>query len=130
MKLEYTPEAIKDLREIKDYIGANLRNPKAAEHIVRDILNTCASLKRFPEMGASVEAKTGFETPLRMLTCKNQIAFYLVDADNDSVSIARIIDGRQDYMRLLFGEMVFAEEQTLEEEPEQTLEPSGPTMSF
>lgn len=130
MKLEYTPEAIKDLREIKNYIGRNLRNPTAATRITRNILNACAALKQFPEMGASVEAKTGFETPLRMLTCKTQIAFYLVDADNDTVSIARIIDGRQDYMRLLFGEMAFAEEQKPEENLSSELEQSGPTMSF
>lgn len=126
MKLEYTPEAIKDLLECKDYIGKNLHNPKAAARIIKRILDTCASLKQFPEMGVSVEAKTGFETSLRMLSCENQIAFYYVDTGNDTVSVARIINGRQDYIRLLFGEM----EETLEEDAEQDFDLSGPTMSF
>ena len=130
MKLEYTPEAIQDLLECKDYIGKNLHNPKAAARITKHILDTCASLKQFPEMGVSVEAKTGFETSLRMLSCENHIAFYDVDTDNDTVSIARIIDGRQDYIRLLFGEMALTEEETPEEDAEQDFGSSGPKMSF
>ena len=130
MKLEYTPEAIKDLLECKDYIGKNLHNPKAAARIIKRILDTCALLKQFPEMGVSVEAKTGFETSLRMLNCENQIAVYCVDTDNDTVSIARIINGRQDYMRLLFGEMTLTEEETLEEDAEQGLDLTDPKMSF
>lgn len=126
MKLEYTPEAIQDLLECKDYIGKNLHNPKAAARIIKHILDACASLKQFPEMGVSVEAKTGFETSLRMLSCENQIAFYYVDTDNDTVSVARIINGRQDYIRLLFGEM----EEALEEDAKQDFDLSGPTMSF
>lgn len=130
MKLEYTPEAIQDLLECRDYIGKNLHNPKAAARITKRILDTCASLKQFPEMGVSVEAKTGFETSLRMLSCENQIAFYYVDTDNDTVSIARIIDGRQDYIRLLFGDMALTEEETPEEDAEQDFGLFGPTMSF
>ena len=130
MKLEYTPEAIKDLREIKDYIGKNLHNPKAAARITKSILDACAALKQFPEMGTSVAAKTGFETSLRMLSCEKQIAFYCVDTDNDTISIARIINGRQDYIRLLFGEMTLTEEETLEEDAEQDFDLTGPTMFF
>ena len=126
MKLEYTPEAIKDLLECKNYIGKNLHNPKAAARITKSILDACAALKQFPEMGGSVEAKTGFETSLRMLSCENQIAFYCVDTDNDTVSIARIINGRQDYIRLLFAEM----EETPAEDAEQDLDLTGPKMSF
>lgn len=67
---------------------------------------------------------------MRMLSCENQIAFYCVDTGNDTVSIARIINGRQDYMRLLFGEMTLTEEETLEENAEQDLDLTGPKMSF
>lgn len=130
MKLEYTPEAINDLLECKDYIGKSLHNPKAAARITKRILDTCALLKQFPEMGVSVEAKTGVETSLRMLNCENQIAFYRIDADSETVFVSRIIDGRQDYLRLLFGDMTLAEEETPEEEEDQELEQLGPTMSF
>ena len=107
MKLNYTPEAISDIEEIKRYIKHTLRNPTAAARISKAVLDTCASLKAFPKMGVSVEGKAGFETDLRMLSCEHWIAVCRVASDSDVVSIARIIDGRQDYMRILFGDMDF-----------------------
>ena len=112
MKLHYTPEAISDIQEIKRYIQHTLHNPTAAARISKAILDICSSLKTFPKMGMSVQSKTGFETDLRMLPCENWIAVYRVDPDSDVVSIARIIDGRQDYMRILFGELDFDESES------------------
>lgn len=108
MKLNYTPEAISDIQEIKRYIKNTLHNPTAAVRISKAILDACSSLKAFPKMGVSIEGKTGFETDLRMLSCENWIAVYRIEPDSDVVSIARIMDGRQDYMRILFGEIDFA----------------------
>ena len=105
MRLNYTPEAISDIQEIRRYIGHTLRNPTAAARISKAILDACSSLKAFPKMGVSIEGRIGFKTDLRMLACENWIAVYRIEPDSDVVSIARIIDGRQDYMRILFGDM-------------------------
>lgn len=107
MRLVYTPEAISDIQEIKRYIGHTLRNPTAAARISKAILDACSSLKDFPKMGVSIESGTGFETDLCMLSCENWIAIYRIELDSDVVSVARIIDGRQDYMRILFGNIDF-----------------------
>lgn len=104
MKLRYTPEAISEIQEIKRYIRNTLHNPNAAKRISGAILDACSSLKVFPEMGISVEEKTGVETDLRMLICENWAAFYRIETDSGIVSVARIIDVRQDYMHILFGE--------------------------
>ena len=112
MKLNYTPEAISDIQNIRHYIKHTLRNPTAAVRISKAILDTCSSLKTFPKMGISIEGRTGFETDLRLLSCENWIAVYRVDPNSDVVSIARIIDGRQDYMRILFGELDFDESES------------------
>lgn len=120
MKLNYAPEAISDIQEIKHYIKNTLRNPTAAARISKAILDACSSLKAFPKMGVSVEGKTGFETDLRMLSCENWIAVYRIEPDSDAVSIARIIDGRQDYMRILFGEIDFAPAMDGSESEEET----------
>jgi len=127
MKLKYTPEAISDLQEIRHYIKTTLHSADAAKRISKRILDSYSSLKRFPEMGVSVEAKTGFETDLRMLVCENQIAIYRIDTDTDTVSIARIINSRQDYMRILFGDMT---EQMIEEELKQETPTEDITMAF
>ena len=109
MKLNYTPEAISDIQNIRHYIKHTLRNPAASARISKAILDACSSLKAFPKMGVSI---AGFETDLRMLPCENWIAVYRVDPDSDVVSIARIIDGRQDYMHILFGELDFDESES------------------
>lgn len=103
MKLRYAPEAISDIQEIKRYIKNTLHNPNAAKRISRAILDACSSLKAFPEMGMSVEGKTGVETDLRMLICENWAAFYRIETDSGIISVARIIDVRKDYMHIVFG---------------------------
>lgn len=99
MKLRYTPEAIFDLQGIRKYIKGTLHNSQAAVRIPKMILDQCAGLKEFPELGVSLAALTGYETDLRMLVCGHFLALYRID--KDAVSVARIINARQDYMRIL-----------------------------
>ena len=93
MKLRYTPESLCDLQEIKRYIKSELHNPTAANRIT----------KQFPEMGVFIGAKTGYETDLRMLVVESYIALYRIETEN--VSVGRIINARQDYIRILLGEV-------------------------
>ncbi len=103
MKLQYTPEAIADLQEMKTYIAKTLHNPKAANRITRNILDCCALLKNHPQMGMSLAAKTGVDTDLRYLVCQQRFALYRVEGE--LIFIARILDGRTDYMRVLFKDV-------------------------
>lgn len=107
MKLRYTPEAIRDLREAGRYISDVLNNPIAAAALSKTVLRQCATLKDFPEMGPSVGALTGCETDLRLLVCKNHVAIYRIEAD--TVSVVRVINARQDYLRVLFGDELSAQ---------------------
>lgn len=69
MNIRYTPEALRDLLEMKEYIRVTLQNPKAAARITKEILDSCGQLKQFPEMGMSLDARTGTQTGLRCLRC-------------------------------------------------------------
>lgn len=102
MTVRYTPEAIRDLQEMRQYISKILGNPKAATRIAKMILDTCSKLKQHPQMGSALEAKIGKPTDLRYLICEKRIAFYRVDGE--TISVARIIDGKQDYLHILFHE--------------------------
>lgn len=100
MKLKYTPEAIADLQSVKVYISDVLHNPRAANRITREVLDSCGSLKEHPGLGMSLKAKTDMDTDLKYLICGNHLAFYRVDGD--LVMVVRILDGRTDYLNLLF----------------------------
>lgn len=100
-KLRITPTAASDLAEIKAYISLELHNPQAAQRIVKSITHDLRHLQQNPHLGFSVSAKTGRETDLRALLSGNYFLFYRVEIE--AVQVARILDGRQDYLRVLFG---------------------------
>lgn len=102
MRLRYTPAARADLRAMRDYIAHTLKNPVAARRFTDRIVKSCARLKDHPRMGAGLSEKTGRDTDLRYLVCGDQIAFYRVEEGEQMVSIIRILDGRTDYLRVIF----------------------------
>ena len=100
-KLRITPVAANDLAEIKAYISLELHNPQAARRIVKSVTSDLRHLQQNPYLGFSVSAKIGRETDLRALLSGNYFLFYRVEIE--AVQVARILDGRQDYLRVLFG---------------------------
>lgn len=103
MKLRFTPQAIQDLSEIKGYISDALHNPGAANRITKMLMDNCSNLKQFPNAGISARTKLGLDTDDRVLLCEKYLVIY--SATEDTVSIGRVIDGRQDYARILFKDM-------------------------
>ena len=99
MKLRYTPEALNDLAEIKQYIKEDLGSPIAAGKIISGILASCSLLKNQPGLGMELSKRIGRETDYRYLISRNYIVFYRIE--DDSISVYRIIDARTDYMRTL-----------------------------
>lgn len=100
-KVRLTPEAAADLADLKVYISETLGNPIAADGTIRGITNSLRVLQSHSEAGPSIEAKSRYKTDLCYLVCGNYIAVYR--AEDDRVSIARVINSRQDYMRVLFS---------------------------
>ena len=101
-KLFLSPEAVRDISQLKQYISTELKNRSAANRIVVGILKDLRGLESYPLQGPSIEALTGFQTDLRLLLCGKHIALYRVE--NETVFVARVLDARQDYLRVLFGD--------------------------
>ena len=101
MKLRYTPEALCDLQEIKRYIKSELHNPTAASRITKAILDGCAQLKQFPEMGVlkydTLMGKYGF----RALFIDKYVCVYKIEGD--TVRIYHLADARKNYIYHIFG---------------------------
>jgi len=101
-KLHYSAQARNDLDEIWDYIVADLGNPIAAEKTVTRIMDDIDRLADFPEMGTMLRNVTHMVTDYRYIVSGNYMAFYRFY--DSTVYIVRILYGRRDYMRVLFGD--------------------------
>ena len=104
-KVVYSPKARRDLEQIGDYICEQLKNPTAALNTVRTIQDKIDKLADFPQLGALLSA-TYDDVDVgdyRFLVCSNHLAFYRIDGD--MVYIDHIINGRRNYIAILFGEL-------------------------
>ena len=100
-KLHISPAAASDLAEISAYITLELHNPQAARRIVKSITHDLRHLQQNPHLGFSVSAKIGRGNDLRALLSGNYFLFYRVKGA--TIQVARVLDGRQDYLQVLFG---------------------------
>ncbi|MBR2343397.1 MAG: type II toxin-antitoxin system RelE/ParE family toxin [Clostridia bacterium] len=100
-KINFTPEALEDMKEIKAYITDELCSEQSAIHTVEKIMKRIRQLGGFPESGAPLSSIINLEVPYRFLVCGNYTAFYKVDGDE--VHIIRVLLGRRNSMQILFG---------------------------
>jgi addiction module RelE/StbE family toxin len=98
--LHLSPNAEKDLYEIKDHIEKILENPQAALSTVAKITKTIRRLREHALIGAPFSAIAKVNSEYRYLVSGNYLVFYRV-VDKD-VFIDRILYGRRDYLRILF----------------------------
>ena len=102
-KLNFSPESRNDLFDIKQYITEELDSPIAAENTLKKILKTIRMLETQPFIGAPLSSIVNIDTHYRFLVCGNYLACYYVE--NEEVFIVRILYGRRDYVKILFGDM-------------------------
>lgn len=101
-RIKYSPEALKDLDEIWEYILLELANPDAAEDVVNRMLDTIEALEDFPERGALLSSVAEVESDYRFVLSGNYMAFYRVE--EKTVWVDRVLYQARDYLRVLFGD--------------------------
>lgn len=102
MNLHVSPAAQQDLQGIRDYITLELDNSTAASNTVSRIARAIRSLGDFPDSGAPLASSIDVSTHYRYLVCGSYLIFYWHEGDD--VYVMRILYGRRDYMKILFGE--------------------------
>ena len=98
--LVFTPDAIEDLEEIKDYISLVLKNPVSANKIVNGILDEIERLSESPELGVNFVSKAGFPTDLRYLVVEKYIV--VCRNEKDVVRVIHVFYGKRNYLKILF----------------------------
>ncbi len=102
-ELHISPEAANDLLEIQQYIAVQLNTPVAAQRLAARILQSVRGLADFPESGPCLSSVLNMDTDYRFLVCGNYLIFYRLERQD--VYIVRVLYGRRDYMKLLFGKL-------------------------
>lgn len=103
MKINISPLALEDLKEIREYIAKDLCNEQAAQNTINKIMKGIRSLETFPQKGSPLSAKVNIPTDYRTLIAGNYITFYRVSGNE--IYILRVLYGGRNYLRLLFGEL-------------------------
>ena len=93
MRVSYKRAAVKDMEATRNYIAGQLKNPKAAKKLMTALLKAISLLADNPYIA----------TDVRYFVVSKQLIFYRVDGENDTVEILRVLDGRTDYLSVLFG---------------------------
>ncbi len=101
--IHYSVEARRDLDEIWDYIQAELCNPAAAANTVGRVMDAVDGLESFSGLGTPLAAVTDTDSDYRYLVSGSYMIFYRVNGKN--VYVDRILYGRRDYLRTLFGDI-------------------------
>ena len=99
--LHLSIEAQSDLAEIKAYITQDLENPVAARSTVQKIMKDIRRLREYAFIGTPLSSITGEESDYRFLVTGSYLTFYRVDGHN--IFVDRVLYGRRDYLRILFG---------------------------
>ena len=109
IKIRITPAALNDLKEIKSYIENDLLNPIAANNVIKRIIEDYSRLEISPHMGPSLSTRVPFDTDYRFIVSGNYLVFY--KADDEFVSIYRILYGRRDYLKIIFDDIELNDEE-------------------
>ncbi|MCR4441629.1 MAG: type II toxin-antitoxin system RelE/ParE family toxin [Peptococcaceae bacterium] len=102
-KLKISPEAKDDLAEIKGYISQ-----EADVNLVSKITKKIRGLSEHPGIGAPLSSVVDIQTDYRFLACANYLIFYR--CEDGIVFVSRILYGRRNYTRILFGDLPEDEE--------------------
>ena len=108
--LHLSDEAQADLARIKSYIAKDLENPSAALSTVRNITKDIRRLREHSMIGTSLSSIADVESDYRFLVTGSYLTFYRVYGSD--VYVDRVLYGRRDYLRILFGET--QDEETIE----------------
>lgn len=101
MKVFFKKTAIDDIQASASYLADQLHNRAAAKKLTASIFHAAMLLADNPYMGAALAGKYPVDTDYRFLIVSKHLIFYRI-VEDQHIEITRVLDGRQDYMTILF----------------------------
>lgn len=99
--IQFSPLVKEDLLKIKVYLEKEFDNEIAADK-VKQLLKSIKQFEQFPLMGRPMMNVIDIPTDYMYFVQEKNYIFYRLE--RETVRIIRIIDTRQDYMKILFGD--------------------------
>ena len=96
-----TPDATKDLLELKDYISDNLLAPDTALFYIESIRKKINTLSKMPDRVKPVEIEPWKSIGIRKIMAKNFYIYYRINQKDKQVYILNILYNRRDQLRQL-----------------------------
>lgn len=95
-KINYSPDALNDLKDIYSYIAFRLLEKDTAGKLVAKIRKEIKTLASMPERYALVDWEPWHSNGVRTLLVGNYIAYYRADNELNTVLIGRIMYAGRD----------------------------------
>lgn len=100
MRIVFSPESVKDIEEIKDYLLARFGEGTAIRNI-KKLVKEIKTLEKFPSKGSGILERYGIDSEYRYIYANKNYVFYRVE--DDCIKIIRVLDARRDFLNILFG---------------------------
>ncbi len=100
LRVDYSPQALEDLKLLREYIEANW-GENVAKKILTKITADIRRLEMFPVSGVDLGKIINIPTDYRYLFSEKNYVFYRLEPER--VLIIRILNEKRDYLKHLFG---------------------------
>ena len=100
-KINYSAQALEDLKAVYEYIAYELLVPQTANSQVKRIMKSINKLDEMPMMYKVYEEEPWRVEGLRVFPVDNYLVLYLPKEDTNTVNIIRIIYGGRDIRKQL-----------------------------
>ena len=96
-----TEAAEADVDEAFDYIANELVNPDAASAFADELEEKLEEICKTPKAGRSVHNPYLKRDDVRRVLVKNYIAYYLIDEEEETIVVLRVVYNRRDQNNIL-----------------------------
>ncbi len=100
-RINYSADALGDLREIYNYIANELLAPANASAQIKRIRKKARSLASMPERYALVEWEPWHSMRIHKLPVDNFIIYYQVEDEENEVNVVRVFYGGRDIKNIV-----------------------------
>lgn len=111
-KVNYSRDAIEDLRGIYTYIAETFRMPQSAASQLQRIRKKISSLEFMPARHKIVEWEPWDTLKMHQLPVDNYVIFYMINEHENAINVARILYKGRDIENILYDLKLEVQEST------------------